>query len=216
MDDWLKDPLIVYKESSLHYRHHKKLGEDACEQWKTFHFSVRLKLEGADHFCRLALGAASMSNDTGLALLAHRQTKWYLDAFFFELISAYDTLLQEMNILYNINLAIDDVKWNKIKNKLPIQVKNLIEEEWEKDWFKRLRWYRNTGTHHAYIPSGSLKGGYGDRTWDYDQHKVWLYYPVLDSQKTGTEDLTKACPDYLKKMLSHIHAVWNKMKENLE
>ena len=109
MNDWLEDPLMFLKEGSLSYRQPKSLVADAYREWKSFHFSTRLKLEAADHFCRLALGAASMPYDLGLPLLAFRQTKWYLDAFFFELMSAYDTLLQEMNILYAINLDMESV-----------------------------------------------------------------------------------------------------------
>ena len=78
MDDWLKDPLMFLKEGSLSYRTPKSLAIGACQKWKSFHFSTRLKLEGADHFCRLVFGASSMPYELGLPLLAFKQAKWYL------------------------------------------------------------------------------------------------------------------------------------------
>lgn len=73
MTDWLEDPLMIHEEGSLKYKRPKSLEENARWNWDTFHFSTRLKLEAADHFCRLALGAASMPDDLGLPLLAHRR-----------------------------------------------------------------------------------------------------------------------------------------------
>jgi hypothetical protein len=162
------------------------------------------------------VGAASLPVEMGLPLLAHRQTKWYLDAFFFELMSAYDTLLQEMNVLYAINIDIKSVKWNNISKKLPSQVNELMRKEQEASWFKRLLWYRNTGTHHAYIPADYEREGDGDRTWDYDHHDVQLVYFDTATNMTEKENIKVACPDYLKKMLEHIHTVWGKMAEEFD
>src|SRR4030042_4988160 len=203
MVDWLEDPLMTLQEGSISYRQPKSLGADTGEEWRSFHFATRLKLEAADHFCRLALGAASMPDNMGLPLLAYKQTKWYLDAFFFELMSAYDTLLQEMNVLYAINLDIEKVKWDSIKNKLPLAVQDLMERQREAKWFKKVRWYRNTATHHAYVPTGSQKGGWGEMPWDYDHHKVELNYFDADDNQSKLEDIS-VCHDYLKKMLEHI------------
>lgn len=213
MDDWLEDPLMFLTEGSLSYRTPKSLASDACRKWNSFHFATRLKLEGSDHFCRLALGAASMPHEMGLPLLAYRQTKWYLDAFFFELMSVYDTLLQEMNVLYAINLDIKSVEWNKISEKLPSQVKELMRKEREAGWFKRLLWYRNTSTHHAYIPAEYEKEEDGDKAWDYDRHDIQLVYFDTATNMTKKENIRVACPDYLGKMLEHIHTVWGKMAE---
>ena len=118
MSDWLQDPLIAEKEVSFKYKQPKGLNKEIYERWRIFHFATRLKLEGADYFCRLAVGASSRPFELGLDLLAHRLTKWYLDAFFFELASSYDTLLQELNVLYQFNLDIDKVNWKSIKDKL--------------------------------------------------------------------------------------------------
>lgn len=210
--DWLQDPMMVLQQGSLKYKQPKNLAPDACPKWKSFHFSTRLKLEGADHFCRLAIGASSIPYESGLPLLGFRQTKWYLDAFFFELMSAYDILLQEMNVLYAINLDIKSVNWNNISRKLPSQVKELMEKEREADWFKRLLWYRHTGTHRAYIPVDWGSGEPGDMPWDYDGHQVWLVYFDADAKQVKNEDI-KVLHEYLKKMLEHICTVWARMAE---
>jgi len=208
---------MILQEGSLSYRQPKSLGADACREWKSFHFSTRLKLEAADHFCRLALGAASMPYDIGLPLLAFRQTKWYLDAFFFELMSAHDTLLQEMNVVYAINLDMGKVKWTSIrnKNKLPDTVVRLMENERKAEWFKKLNWYRNTATHHAYVPTDWEKGGMGEMPWHYDHHKVQLWYFDVDASQLKQESI-KVCPDYLKEMIGHIHAVWAEMAKEFD
>lgn len=215
MADWLKDPLIV-REGSFKYKQPRSVKEAAYENWKVAHSSSRLKLEGADHFCRLALGAASMPHDCGLPLLARSQTKWYLDAFFFELMSAYDTLLQELNVVYDINQDIERVRWSSIKGKLPDPLKNLIESERNSAWFKRLRWYRNTATHHMYTATSAFKAGAGEMPWEYYDHEMQLPYPDTDARKYVFEDIKVACPDYLKKMIEHIHAVWGKMAEEFD
>lgn len=216
MDDWLEDPLAVRKKGSLKYKQPKSLQENTRQNWKTFHFSTRLKLEAADHFCRLAIGAASVPYDFGLPTLAYSQIKWYLDAFFFELISAYDTLLQEINVVYAVNLNIENVKWKSMRNELPIPLVDLMEGQWEATWFKRLRWYRNTATHHAYIPIGASTGGWREKPFDYEHHEVTLWHFDSDTNQWMPEDIKKACPKYLKKMAAHIRAVWRTMADKFD
>lgn len=216
MDDWLKDPLVVREEGSFGYKKPRSLDETAYENWKIAHFSTRLKLEGADHFCRLALGAASMPHDCGLPLLARSQTKWYLDAFFFELMSAYDTLLQELNVVYDINRDIEEVRWSSIKGKLPDPLKNLMGSERNAEWFKRLCLYRNTATHHMYTATSSFKAGAREMPWHYYYYEVELFHVDTNARKAIFEDLKDACIGYLKEMTDHIHAVWTKMAEEFD
>lgn len=194
MADWLEDPLMIHEEGLKSYGQSKSLQNDAWKKWRTFHFSTRLKLEAADHFCRLALGAVSMPCDLGLPHLAYKQTKWYLDAFFFELMSAYYALLQEINVVYALNLDMREVKWSSIKgnrNKVPTRLVDLMEREWEAVWFKKLRWYRHTATHHAYIPIGEETVWSGEMPCDYGYHKVMLFYVDADTSERKPEDITR-------------------------
>jgi len=52
--------------------------------------------------------------------------------------SAYDTLLQELNVLYEVNLNIEQVKWKAIKDKLPNNLRDLMKKERDTEWFKDL------------------------------------------------------------------------------
>jgi hypothetical protein len=204
VEDWLQDPL---KSHQL-----KTTDNKQNDLWQSFHFATRLKLDGADHFCRQALGAASMSYRKGLPLLAHRQLEWYLAAFFFELMSAYDTLLQELNIIY-AGLKPDDVRWSdknktKFMKKLPPGILDCIEEGRKKDWFDRIRNYRITATHHSLIPIGLTEAWWGDDSLD-SSHHVHIYYRDKDGKFKSKE--IKACKDYLNDMVKHIRSVWEKM-----
>jgi hypothetical protein len=60
-------------------------------------------MDGANFFLRNALGAASTFDRMGLPLLGHRMIEWYLGAFFFELLSAFDSLLHELGTIMTIN-----------------------------------------------------------------------------------------------------------------
>lgn len=207
--DWLEDPLMIgyYKFRKLRSRN-----VNQNDSWRTFHFTTRLKLDGAAFFCRQLLGAASMPDDIGLPLLAHRQTKWYLDAFFFELMSAYDTLTQELNIAfaYDLKLIPDKVRLWKIKNKLPKDLSKYMKEESDKEWFDRVRRYRNIATHHHPLPTMWSKGGSGDQPLDYDEHTVSIIY--LDDNGNIQDEKIIICDAYLRKMVKFISSVWTMTK----
>ena len=221
IEDWLQDPLRkiengTYKSSKL-----KAPKDNQNELWHVFHFATRLKLDGADFFCRQVLGAASMPDNLGLPLLAHRQTEWYLEAFFFELMSAFETLLQELNIVYAYDLALkpEDVRWRdkkktKFMENLPGKIFNSIEEGRNKDWFCRVQRYRNTATHHYTVPLGSGKTGSGYKPLDYSEHHVFIHY--LDKTDNFKNENIETCKNYLKNMVEHIRSIWEVMAEEFE
>ena len=214
-EDWLQDPLIIRIDRGSDKRRKLKSPDDEQNDlWWSFHFATRLKLNGADHFCRQVLGAASMSYRKGLPLLAHRQLEWYLDAFFFELMSAYDTLLQELNIVYEIGFKLDEVRWNdkkptKFMNALPEKITNYMDIERNKDWFKKVRKYRNMATHHYLVPISSWETGWGDEPLDYTTHEVHIHYLGEGADFKG-EDV-KMCKKYLNNMVKYIRSVWKEM-----
>lgn len=212
-EDWLQDPLMEISRGTYQFREAKSLDKKQYDLWQSFHFATRLKLDGADYFCRQALGAASMPDDLGLPLLAHRQQEWYLGAFFFELMSAYDTLLQELNILcaYDLGLKPEGVRWDKIKDNLPEKLAEYMEKEWEKEWFDKVRRYRNIATHHYLVPLSSGKVGWGDRPLDYSWHDVYMLYQ--DKEGNLKEEEIKVCTDYLNNMVRYISSVWEQIEE---
>lgn len=216
IEDWLQDPLMIIDKGSYQYRKPKSLKEEDNKLWQGFHFSTRLKLDGADYFCRQVLGAASRPTELGLPLLAYRQLKWYLDAFFFELISAYDTLLQELGVVYAYDLGLEPegVRWNKIKGKLPIELVKYMEEEQKKEWFKKVRQYRNTAAHHSYLWISEVQGRQVGEPWNYDTHKISIYR-LDDNGKVQFEEIS-VCSKLLAAVVGHIHQVWNEMAQEFK
>jgi len=212
-EDWLEDPLRKIENGSYKRRKLKSpIDGKQNDLWWSFHFATRLKLDGADHFCRQALGAASMPYDLGLPLLAHRQLEWYLEAFFFELMSAFETLLQELNIVYagDLKLKPEQVRWNdkernKFMKKLPANILENIAAERKKDWLYKVQRYRNTATHHYTVPLGSLEAGSGDKPLDYDEHNVFIHY--LDKSGNFADEDINTCKKYLTRMVKHISSV---------
>ena len=208
-EDWLKDPI---KSRKL-----KSPDEKRNDLRQIFHFSTRLKLNAAEHFCRQVLGAASMSYDFGLPLLAFSQLKWYLDAFFFEIISAYDTLLQELNVVYDMGLKPKQVRWanrgtkeSKFLSLLKAKsskVFDYMEKERKEEWFENVRQYRNMAAHHHYVPTDSLIMGY-------DKPQIYIWY-LDDSGNLKREEISK-CKTYLESMVGHIHQVWQEMTQEFE
>jgi len=221
VEDWLQDPLRKIESGSYKSRKLKSANDRQNSLWHSFHFATRLKLDGADHFCRQALGATSMPDDLGLPLLAHRQTEWYLEAFFFELMSALETLLQELNIVYAYELKLkpEEVRWNdknknKFMKKLPDSILENMATERKKDWFYNVQRYRNTATHHYTVPLGSGKVGFGDKPLDYSEHDVLMHY--LDKKGNFVDEDINTCKDYLKNMVRYISSVWGIMAQEFQ
>ena len=214
-EDWLQDPLREKGKGLYHYRNLKNLPKEQQAQWNSFHFSTRLKLEGADYFCRQVLGAASMPDDQGVHLLAYKQLEWYLDAFFFELMAACDTLLQELNTVYayDLQLKLEAVRWNKIKGKLPNELVKYVEGERRKDWCCEVQWYRNTTTHHRRVPIGSTKTWWGSNSLD-SSHHVYMHY--RDKEGNPKREEIGICKDYLNNMVRYINSVWEMMEQEFQ
>jgi len=216
-EDWLQDPLREIKNGSYKRRKLKNPDEKRNELWHVFHFSTRLKLNAAEYFCRQTLGAASMSYDFGLPLLAFSQLKWYLDAFFFEIISAYDTLLQELNVVYDMGLKPKQVRWvdrNTKESKFLSSLKaksskvfNYMEKERKEEWFKNVRQYRNMAAHHHYVPTSALIMGYA-------APQINIGY-LDDNGNMQSAEISK-CRTYLKSMVEHIKQVWQEMAQEFD
>lgn len=213
MEDWLSDPLMVFDSSKGSFTYRKpNIADTEVDKWQSFHFTTRLKLEGAVHFLRQLFGSVSLPEDKGLYLLAHRQMLWYADAFFFELCSAYDTLLQELNIIYSVGLGMGQVKWSAIEPKLPGKLVEIMEKEWDADWFKKVRWYRNRATHHLRTATARSTMGWGELPWHQKVTGVDILYFNEETNKFEPEDI-KVCEHYLEKMIDLIHTVWSEMAE---
>jgi len=197
--DWLQDPLM----ENNNYRKLKSHNTEQYKDWRLFHYTTRLKLNGANFFCTKVIDIARTSED---------ELEWYLDAFFFELMAACDTLLQELNTVYayDLQLKLEAVRWNKIKGKLPNELVKYMEEERRKDWFCEVQWYRNTTTHHYRIPKTSSRR--------HDSLHSASYVGLQYINKEGEIEIKEIsiCKDYLSNMVNYISSVWGMMAQEFE
>jgi hypothetical protein len=203
-EDWLQDPLIKINKGSYQYRKLKNLDEKQYELWRIFHYATGLKLNGANFFCTKVIDTARTSEDV--------QLEWYLDAFFFELMAACDTFLQELNTVYAYDLQLkpEDVRWNKIKGELPNELVKCVEEERRKDWFCEVQWYRNTTTHHYRIPKSRSK------IWSGHDSAYYVGLQYIDKEGETKIKEISICKDYLSNMVNYISSVWGKMAQGFE
>lgn len=219
-EDWLQDPLMIIENNVFINRTLKNPKNNQQEKWSSFHYATRLKLDGSVFFCRQVLGAASIPDEIGLPLLAHRQLRWYLEAFFFELMSAFDTLLQELNTIYAYNekLTPEHVRWNdkkptKFMGKLPENISQDITNERIKEWFIKVKRYRDTATHHytVALSSGNTWAGY---PINYSDFEINMQY--FDEQGNYRPEGINKCSEYLKNMVIHIISIWQYMSQEFK
>ncbi len=123
--------------------------------------------------------------------------------------SAYDTLLQELNIVYDLGLKPEDVKWGATKCKLPETLASYMKAEYEKEWFKKVRLYRNTAAHRSLVPTASAKVGIAGKPWAYILYNLHIQY--IDKSGHANLEEIKVCTSYLSNMVEHINQVWQEM-----
>jgi hypothetical protein len=157
-----------------------------------------------------------MPDNLGLPLLAHRQTEWYFEAFFFELMSAYDTLLQELNIVYayDLGLKTEHVRWDNKKSnifmaKIPETIKQVMIEERGKEWFYKVEGFGNMATHHYTVPFASGTTGVGEQPIDWTVCDVSIIY--FDDKTDNLIIDINVCKEYLRYMVKHISSIWQQM-----
>lgn len=218
MEDWLNDPLMVYDKEKGQRIYLKAKSEGAnADTWQSFHFATRLKLEGSVYFCSQILGPARLSDELGLPLLNHRLGLWHSHAFFHELCSAYDTLLQEINAIYNCSITVEKVTWQKIQPKLPTELFGLLDRGRNQSWFREVIGFRNTATHHYGVPMEKTVGGTGDQSWGQSVDDLNLVYIDHSANPpTPVRINIAACEVYLKRMLAFINDVWRQMTQQFE
>lgn len=212
--DWLRDPLME-EECQLYKFSH--LSEAQQREWEDLHNATRLKLEGATYHFRIVAGSVSLSGN----LDDSRQTwwailNWHLDAFFFELMSAFDYLLQEVNVRYQLGLSVRDVEWRKLTNRaqgkgVTLAVLADIEQARQQEEFKKIVEYRNMLTHRRLAPieeryvlsnQPAVESGYDDAK--------------LCTPDGQTEPLVESCLTYLRFMINLIWKAWRTFKREPE
>lgn len=212
--DWLRDPLIEVVEEERQLYKFSHLSEAQQREWEDCHDATRLKLEGATYHFRIIAGSVSLpgnlddSRQMWWAIL-----NWHLDAFFFELKSAFDCLLQEVNVCYQLGVPTKNV-WNVDSLKQAAQKKELtlaalanLEKAEKEEQFTKIGCYRNMLTHR--------------RLAEIEERYVISNRPAVASGYDGaklrtpdgqTEPLVESCLAYLRFMINLIWKVWNTLK----
>lgn len=210
IEDWLDDPLL---DTKIKYSYDKEIERKFGEEFrdlKGFHYSVRLNLDGADYFCRSVIGAFSIPDKVGLYFLANRMQKWYLQAFFNSLISALDTLLQEINICYKINLPVETVDYaifKTYKGKIPGDLIKHYNLNGQSQWYTEICFCRNVSTHHHFLPTTSMSGGSGSSPLDYDYYNAKITCGLTANNEPIQKDISD-CIQYLKETVYFINKAW--------
>jgi len=147
------------------------LEEQEQNNWEVFHRTARSKIEAAAHFWALIIGMTKLQHVDLSMFNADTALNWYLDVFFYELVSTFDVLLQEMNVVYECGLAAEEVSWEGMKDKqgmtVLLQTKapelhKLVAGEYGGEVFRDIRrCWRNIAAHRHHISKVSCASGWG-------------------------------------------------------
>lgn len=206
MRDWLADPLGKRTPSKLEMHQFSSLNKDAQNNWQVQHNWTKLKLDGAAYHYGMAKGSSSLAPPYDKVGMYWRLVSWHLDSFFFELVSSFDSMLQEVNIRYGVAIPRRNIAWKneikeKFQNKIPTEVFQLIDEEWNADWFVKVREYRNTATHRS--PLRTLE--------HWSPHIIGEHEVQMWTEKYKDEPIRK-CEEYLRSMANLIVDAWGKFE----
>jgi len=134
------------------------------------------------------------------------QFHWHIRAFFWELVSSFDVILQWENYRYELGIQENDVKWDRISEKVGKAKKDqldwnrqyaILEDAWNSDWFFEIRQYRNFA-HRAFISINAEYNGF------YGKEKPKLKKIFLTPAREGQQeyiDVVTCLLSYLEKML---------------
>jgi hypothetical protein len=215
MADWLED--LLKKDADGKLENKKIIGgiDQRQRQWESFHYATRLKIEGAIFYCRNILGLVEIPDELGTPSLAYHLTEWYTEAFFHQLMSMFDTLLQEINIVYQLGYKSTKVRYQNesFRDSIPASLKQSISSTFETDWFTKIRNYRNTSTHIYKVPLSSGVTFMGNLA-NYTEHQVKLVYSD-QNDNLKTEEI-KIILEYLKHMIMFTQDIWQIMSSNFE
>lgn len=167
----IEDPLYSASVKTAQFKRFAHLDDREQNNWEVFHWSARSKLEAAVYFYSQVQGWASPSPAWRWRYEPTAFLDWYLDAFFYELVSVFDVLLQEINVVYRCGLNTDEVRWLSTNGTRGIRellkgeddkLQELISSAYEHNVFVDLRKWRNITAHRHRIPKARLAMGRGD------------------------------------------------------
>ncbi len=172
-----------------------------------FHERVPFRLDAARYFLN---GLSELEQKAGGSLVSagikRIDVEFNLDAFLYEVVGTLDSLLQEINVAFRLDLELQDVEMCTIIPKLPSssQVKEKLGEinGDTGGWFWKLREYRNHSAHRKIIGFSIFVGGEEDG-------KVYLHKDPLDIKKgRADEEVLQYCQKSIERMKDLISEIY--------
>lgn len=170
-NDFVKDALYVRGRREAQFKKFNSLEQWEQNNWEVFHWSTRSKLEASIWFYSQLVGLAGVRHVWFTTVRFDSVLNWHVDAFFNELVSAFETLLQEINVVHRCGLKVDEVTWQGRKDAAGIRdclegkatkTREYVEKQYCEKTFKEIRDWRNTAFHHHHIPKVSTDVGFGE------------------------------------------------------
>lgn len=194
--------------------------EKALHNWSVFHWSTRLKFERAEYHHQALRHIHRHATDEEEDALLWRLRHWEFDEFFFQLAGALETLLQEINALFILDVDNKDLNWSTFveavdsKSNEPPPA-NYLRCRWEERWLVEIRRLRNATTHRYFVPlaSSSSRPGNGD----FHCTVMWPAFgdeELASAHQDDERDLPEVCEAYLDKAHEVLFGCWKIMLEN--
>lgn len=196
----------------------------ALHNWAVFHWSTRFKLESADYHAKVLrhIHRASLNDEEDA--VHYRLRHWQFGELFFQLSGAFDTLLQEINVLNMMGLDSENVDWETLSKKTKerqfrsLKTVRFLKRHWDDRWLVEIRMFRNASAHRNYIPFVSTKGlvGHPPPWGRFECHIIWRGLKndkVVEAHKDDARQLPQVCEDYYASAFGTITECWRLMSE---
>ena len=120
-----------------------------------------LRVLAANYHCNLYKDNIKRGRETGEPVYLSLVIEF--SSAMFELMAAFDLLLQELNIYYDTGIPIEKVTLNELKAKIEKRRKDdkiikSVNEEMEKEWLKELKEIRNYIMHRGLVEPADFTG----------------------------------------------------------
>jgi hypothetical protein len=190
-----------------------KLTDSASKDFMQFHNRVQFKLYAARYFLERLKKLEQKAGSLVGPGIERDEVELNLDAFLYDVVGAFDTLLQEINVAFGLGLAVQDVCVSAIIQKLPDgKVKKTLGtlNGNTNGWFWMLREYRNHSAHRSIIIRHMILIADGSRP------RVYLANDPRDPDKGhSNEEVVPYCSHSLKNMEEAIDEIYEQCQIEL-
>ncbi|GEM_PF-3791574 len=206
--DWSDDPLhqTLGQLRDIQSKVDKETST-ALHNWSVFHWSTRFKLEAAEYHAKVIRHINRTPVNDEEDTVHYRLRHWQFDEFFFQLIGAFDTLLQEINALYKLGLNTKKVNWKTIEKAAnqsqfrSLEVINFLKRQCDEPWLVEVGNFRNASTHRHFAPFTTGKPHVGSIS-KFTCHVNWAGFrdtKLAEAHRDDMRQLPEVCEDFLAK-----------------